>query len=254
MRRTGTGGVLALDSSSRRLTFAFRTPEGKVSMVETDKNFRHAESVLPNIVDLLSTSELGLDSVGCIVVGIGPGSFTGLRVGLATVKALMLSRKIPCLTVSSLDVIAHNAVAHVGDECVRVRVLVDARRSRYYTALYECSHGVLTKLGPDQIIEADILRRSVRENTVFLGDGLGSFSLEGSDVGRKGVRLLPETTWYPRASVLAKLVEEDSPFLVPTSIRELKPAYLCLTEPEERLIREQRSREEKGNDGRGGPP
>ena len=230
--------ILALDSSSRRLTFAVGRGGEDIISIDVDGDFRHAETIIQQIDVLLKKADVGLDEIDTLACGVGPGSFTGLRVGLAVTKALVMSKKNSCYVVSSLDVIARNALENVKDsEISSIRVLVDARRSRYYTALYRYSISEgLYKLGADTIMTAEALLTSIERNTVLLGDGLSTFPVNSSIVNQYKIRMLSEQASYPRASEIIKLVTEKSPFVKLVEISGISPAYLRPTEPEERLM------------------
>ena len=115
--------ILAMDSSSRRLTFALGGLRHKTLHVDTDKDFRHAETIVVQIEHLMKRSGMSLDDVDCIACGIGPGSFTGLRVGLAAVKAILMSKNLACFTLSTLDLIAQNVLGMLDKKISCVRVL-----------------------------------------------------------------------------------------------------------------------------------
>ena len=228
--------ILALDSSSRSLTFAVGGKGRKVQHAETDKDFRHAETVVLQIDRLMKTAGVRLDDVDCFACGIGPGSFTGLRVGLAAVKALMMSRRAVCFTISTLDLIAQNALEVQTGEHAHVHVLVDARQSRYYTAHYIWRDRQLIKQGADRILNIQEIIPNIKEGSVILGDGIPSFTSTDISKHLKGIKFLPNAAWYPRAAEIVQLVVEGSPLLTEADIRGLKPAYLRPTEPEERLL------------------
>ncbi|MBI4430701.1 MAG: tRNA (adenosine(37)-N6)-threonylcarbamoyltransferase complex dimerization subunit type 1 TsaB [Candidatus Omnitrophica bacterium] len=235
--------ILALDSSSRRLSFAIGGKLlGEIPHVETDKDFRHAETVVLKIDQLLKSSGLGLDKVDCLACGMGPGSFTGLRVGLAAVKAMMMARNLPCYSISTLDLIAENVRDIKGEEISSVRVLVDARQSRYYTALYKYDGHVFVKEGSDEILQIEGLISRIKGRTTLLGDGIPSFRASELAKELKFGIFFPESTWYPRASEIIRLVMENSPILKQVNIRNIEPAYLRSTEPEQRLMEMEKKR------------
>ena len=228
--------ILALDSSSRSLTFAVGGQGRKIEHIETDKDFRHAETVVLQIDHLMKAAGVRLDEVDCFACGIGPGSFTGLRVGLAAVKALMMSRRAICFTMSTLDLIAQNALGFQLGESSHAHVLVDARQSRYYTAHYVWRDRQLIKQGTDRILNIQEIIPNIKEESVILGDGIPSFTSTDISKHLKGIKFLPNTAWYPHAAEIVRLIVENSPLLTETDIRGLKPAYLRPTEPEERLL------------------
>lgn len=232
--------ILALDSSSRSLSFAALGRGARPCSVETGEDFRHAETVIPMIDRVLKKAGLRIDQIEALACGMGPGSFTGLRVGLAAIKAIMLARGIPCFVASSLDLIAFNAAEEIRNRPAVIRVLVDARRSRYYTAQYRLIDGdTLIKEDGDRILTTEEICSTLIKEAVFLGDGVVTFRSEAGRLGFacEALRFCPEKTWFPRAVNLIYFVQRGSPLLKSVSIEEVKPAYLRPTEPEERLMK-----------------
>lgn len=127
---------------------------------------------LVHLIDfLLRQSGLAVLDLSAFAVSIGPGSFTGLRVGLSTVKGLCHSTSKPLLTVPTLDALAF-AVPYARHT---VCPMIDARRGEVYTALYRTASGVLEKLSSYLALEPSKLLASIREETLFLGDGADNY-------------------------------------------------------------------------------
>ena len=121
---------------------------------------RHSAGIIPLLDGLLGASGWGLKDLGAVGAGLGPGSFTGIRVGLAVARGLAFSLGIPLKGVSSFEALARGA----GGEG-RVAVLSDARRGRIYGALYEKRSGILSMLCPSaclSVAEAAALAASAR--------------------------------------------------------------------------------------------
>lgn len=104
---------------------------------------------------MLKNADLTLDDINAIAIAAGPGSFTGLRIGIAAVKGLAWAADKPCLGVSTLEAMAQNA-AHIDGLIVGA---MDARRSQVYNAVFEAKGGELTRLTPDR---RDLARRALR--------------------------------------------------------------------------------------------
>jgi len=130
---TNSVNILALETSSPVLSVAVRREGGEIREKCLQGFLQHAENLLPLIDELLKSDGLTTADLGAILIGRGPGSFTGLRIGYATLKALLVRRKIPCFGALSLDLIAWNKFPKEGE---RLAVCLDAHRGEFYTRLY----------------------------------------------------------------------------------------------------------------------
>jgi tRNA threonylcarbamoyladenosine biosynthesis protein TsaB len=133
----------------------------------------HSTRLVPAIQALLKEARLGLDEIGCMAVSLGPGSFTGLRVGLSAVKGLALAAERPVVGVPTLDALAANLTFTPYLICP----LVDARKGEVYTALYkEGAGGQVEQLTPYQVLAPlDLLEKIPFQETIFLGDGVVAY-------------------------------------------------------------------------------
>ena len=130
--------TLALDTS---------TPRGAVALLRDDQPLAEdtfdrsqpGQNLFDATAKLLSTKQLRIEDVGLLAVGLGPGSFTGIRVGLAAAQGLALPRKLPITGVGSFDALALTALPHLPPDCPQLCVLGDARRDEIYFALYDRS-------------------------------------------------------------------------------------------------------------------
>jgi tRNA threonylcarbamoyladenosine biosynthesis protein TsaB len=144
---------------------------------------KHAEEVLPLIESLLKTSELTLTGVSGFAVSIGPGSFTGVRIGLSLVKGLVYGSGVPVIGVSTL--FAH--AVRVADYDGLICPLLDARKGEVYAALFQKTGRTVDRLMEDSVISATTLVESLRDwkgatACLFVGDGADAYKqllLEG---------------------------------------------------------------------------
>jgi len=125
--------ILGIDSSTSVLKIGLSLPSGKVMSAENRDRYRHAEFIFKLIDDVLKDNDVSKRQLKGIIVSIGPGSFTGLRVGLATVKALALSLGIPLSGVSSFAGIADRLYRNYGTTVV----LIPSRRDEYYSGVID---------------------------------------------------------------------------------------------------------------------
>src|ERR1041385_2607672 len=125
--------ILALDTSSPVLSVALKTGPREISETQLTGFLQHAENLLPLIDRLLKKQKTSLAKIDLFLIGRGPGSFTGLRVGFATLKGFMAVQSKPCYGATSLDMIAENADLPEKSE---LAVCLDAGRERFFVRIY----------------------------------------------------------------------------------------------------------------------
>lgn len=129
--------LLAVETSTGRSSVALATDDGVLAAAELGRDRRHGEFASPAIAELLHHAGCGITDVTHVTAGIGPGLYTGLRVGLVTAAMIAATRDLPCVAVAGPDAIAHR-VRHSGR---RIAVTLDARRREVYLAEYEPGAG-----------------------------------------------------------------------------------------------------------------
>ena len=162
--------ILALDSSAGYACAALLENTTLLHEVCDLSGRAHSETLLPLVSAMLEKHRLRPHDIDLFVCSAGPGSFTGVRIGVATVKGLCSGTEIPCVGLSSLEVLAQNCRTFEGVVCP----VIDARRDRVFTALFSCKDGALTRLCPDCALslgELDALLKKTGRVTTFTGDG-----------------------------------------------------------------------------------
>ena len=174
--------ILALESSSLSASVCV-TDNGKL-LAQTFQNcgMTHSATLLPMVEHMLKTAQLSLDEIDAVAVTVGPGSFTGIRIGVSTAKGIADAKNLPCIPVSSLAGAARN-VCPLPDNYIICPVM-DARRGQLYNALFECRYGELHRLTPDRLILSDALKQELislsasnitdnlhKKNILLVGDG-----------------------------------------------------------------------------------
>lgn len=219
--------ILIIDTATS--VFSIAVAEGETVLGERVGDAGPATSAgIPGQIEaLLTDCHLGMDDVDAFAVTVGPGAFTGLRVGIALVKGLAYSTGKPVVQLSSLELLAQNAKSSVIPVCP----MFDARKSEVYSALY-LFHDGMTLLRPETAISPARLVAELEGPTLFIGDGALRYrELIAGQMGEQ-VLFADEKLNNPKASAGAALAfnrlqsgETVSPF-------ELLPRYLRLPEAE----------------------
>ena len=212
--RTGVGLFLAMDTAAKEGSLAIgrRTTGAEAGSVGLEVVARarlgpeeeHAACLMPRIGELMEDMGVGPEDLDGFVVGAGPGSFTGVRIGAATAKGMAWSTKKPLWAFSSLA----GAAADVDDGPLRPRlVLFDARGDRVYAAAFRFAHGVLETLVPPQATTIGVvLDELIPPGAVLMGDGAVRHQalLEGA-----GNQILPPPAGLPSAVGLLRILSLD---------------------------------------------
>ena len=164
--------ILAIETSTKRLCVGAMSDKGKIVEYNLDSKIRHTELLLPTIKRALKRLKLSLSEVDYFAVGLGPGSFTGLRIGLATIKGFAKAKGAPIIGLATLDILASNALP---SRSKIIAPLIDAKRNLLFTALYEVGvNDKLRRRSPYLLINIEELLSRLRPHKLvtFLGDGL----------------------------------------------------------------------------------
>ena len=233
--------ILALDSTSKTATAALTEDEKLIGLTVLDTGNTHSVTLLPTVNGLLENSGTDISEIDLFVCSAGPGSFTGVRIGAATVKGLAFWENKPCVGVSALEALAMNVNAESGIICP----VMDARRGQLYNALFSAEpNGVIKRLTEDRIITKDELREELygRGMRIYLtGDG---YKIAKAALSETDCPETPELQRYHNAYNVALLgyrtytsaSEEQRAAFTPSA---LSPVYLRASQAErERLERE----------------
>ncbi len=219
--------ILALDSSAIVASVALCEDDALLGEMMLNNGNTHSETLLPMIEFLLDRFSLSPGDVDAFAVSKGPGSFTGVRIGAATIKGLAFGTSIPCVGVSTLEALAYNLIGFDGLICP----VMNARRNQVYTALFRASDGVLTRLSSDEAIaiaELDEKLKAYSEPVRLVGDGYDiTKALLTHPILPTPHRLRAQSA-YSVAQVAKRLLSEGKDF----SDTALAPSYLRLSQAE----------------------
>lgn len=201
--------ILGLESSTSYGSVALL--DGGLLRAEYNLNIQrtHSERLMPALVRLLAEAGVEPGELDLIAVSVGPGSFTGVRIGVATAKGLAYALGKPLVAVGSLDALAYGASLGGSYVCP----LIDARRGRVYTALYQCrGWGAeptrLTAYEVTEIAHLPALLAGCNQPVAFTGDGALANRSTLLELFGKGVLIAPPALGIPRASWVAALGEQ----------------------------------------------
>jgi tRNA threonylcarbamoyladenosine biosynthesis protein TsaB len=210
--------LLGIATATSQVGVALGGPDGPLGSLQVRQGRRHAELLVPAIETLTRMAAIGTQQIGRIAVDIGPGLFTGLRVGVATAKALAAALDIPIVGCSSLDLLAH---PHRRQDRV-VASVVDAKRGEVFWALYRPDGAHTTLITEATVSSPDVLVEELagRGGVLAVGDGARRYAdalatLSGVELGG------PEDD-HPSAAVLVELAATRPS--VP--LNEITPRYL----------------------------
>lgn len=224
--------LLAIDTSTVNLSIAVSV-NGQVLRYRNYPLGRVVSSaIIPSIKKILEASGIALNDIDGLAVGLGPGSFTGLRVGLSTVKALAFALKKPLVGVSSMDVLALS----IKEPDVSVCVVCDAKRNLVFGAVYDKNESTLVPRTKYLLTDIDDLLARIDSAVVFIGDGISVYQ-EKILQSQKALRLTEEKAWTPQARYIIPLVAERFQKKEYDSIDTLVPLYL---HPEDCQVRKKK--------------
>jgi tRNA threonylcarbamoyladenosine biosynthesis protein TsaB len=163
--------VLALETATPQVAVAVVGPGGVLACVGADRGMRHAERLVPFVQLALAEAGVSLGELGLVAVDVGPGLYTGLRVGVATANTLAQAAGLGVVGVSSLETLAATAVGFPG----LVVPVVDARRSEVFSARYRWSDGRLAEVSGARLVRPEALAEELAgvddEPVALVGDG-----------------------------------------------------------------------------------
>lgn len=166
--------ILSLDSATECATAAIIDDNKILGEVIINHKKQHSIIMMPMIDSLIKSCGLTISDIDGYAVSNGPGSFTGLRIGMSTVKGLVQATNKPFVTISSLEGLANNLFNVHGIICP----IIDALRGNVYTNFYRFENGKLTSIDVDQLLSIDeVIEKcnSFKENVTFIGDGTYKF-------------------------------------------------------------------------------
>ncbi len=233
--------MLSLESSAKPASVALTSDHSLIAMSMQCSGLTHSRTLLPMAESLLMNAEYGFRDLDCFAVAQGPGSFTGIRIGVSAVKGLAWAAEKPCIGVSTLAAMAWNGLSCGGLICCTM----DARRSEVYNALFRIENGRPCRICEDRAISLLLLSAelsAMNEVPFLVGDGS---LLTAGFLRERGLpfQLAPENLRWQNAWGVAMEAQGKET----VSSQELLPVYLRLSQAErERQARLSRESTKEG--------
>ena len=234
--------ILAFETSAKAASVALLEGDKLLSESYQNTGMTHSQTLMVMAEDMLKQCGKTARDVDAVAVAEGPGSFTGVRIGVAAAKGFAWGREIPCYGVSTLEAMAQSLGIYDGYICP----VMDARRSQVYNALFEADRGEITRIREDRAISMDDLAEDVKklEKPVFwVGDG--SILCYNTLLERvPSLVLPPEHRMHQRAVGVGIIAARQIRAGISGDAAALTPNYLRLSQAErERMEREQKKKE-----------
>lgn len=213
--------ILALETSAVAASVAVCEDENLIAQNFQRTGLTHSATLMPMVESMLKNTGMQLKEIDVIAVASGPGSFTGLRIGVSTAKGLAWAENKPCASISTLEAMAWQLSGMDGIICAAM----DARRQQIYNALFEMKDGVLSRLTSDRAISLEDLRKeleNIKKTQILVGDGAclcyNVLKECGNPVKTAPPHLLYQTAWGVARAALEQVRNDtltDSAGLIP---------------------------------------
>lgn len=232
--------ILAIESSGLAASAAIVTEDKVVAQYSVNFKKTHSQTLLPMIDEIVKMTETELEELDALAVTMGPGSFTGLRIGAATVKGLGLALNLPVVEIPTVDAMAYNIT---GTDML-VCPMMDAKRSQVYTGLYEFEKDELKVVKEQMAVAVEDILALVNEQgrgVIFLGDGAESYKEKIEELVKVPYMFAPVHMMHQNAAATGALAIKYFKEGRYVSAADHVPVYLRLSQAErEKAEREKR--------------
>ncbi len=227
--------LLALDSSAVTASVAILDNDKLIGEFFVNTKQTHSQTLMPMVHALLASSKTNLKEIDIFAVSAGPGSFTGVRIGVSCIKGMAFAQEKPCMGISTLESMAFPLSSLNGIICG----VMDARCQQVYSGLFRVQNGQVERIGHDCAVAlidlANLLKQYVEETIYLVGDG-AQLCKQSEAFSLLPVQLVPEHLRYQRAVGVAQCAAAQLKQGVPTVTAErLAPNYLRLPQAEREL-------------------
>ncbi len=236
--------ILAVETSAVAASCCV-TQGGKLLAQSFQNNgLTHSQTLLPMITGMLENTGLTLHEIDVLAVAVGPGSFTGLRIGVSAIKGLAWAEKKPVCGVSTLEAMAWN----LGLQCGRICCAMDARRKQVYNGIFKAENGKVLRLTPDRAISLEELcgQEEMRKYPhIVVGDGAMLCCQYGAERGLDLTpaleNLIQQSAWGVARAAMEQIQRGEM-----ISANQLTPNYLRLSQAERERLQRQKEEQAEG--------
>lgn len=229
--------ILSIDTSAQVSSVCILNEERILSEFNVNVKLTHSQTLLPMVEAALSCSSFSLSQIDAFAVSVGPGSFTGVRIGVSAVKGLAMPENKPCVAVSTLEAMAYQLGIRDGIICC----VMDARCQQVYNALFQVKEGKISRICEDRAISVKDLQQdlgNLNENIFLVGDGADlcyNIFKESTDF----LYLAPPHLKLQRAACVGLCAQQKISQNEIVSAADLIPQYLRLPQAERELLKKQ---------------
>lgn len=211
--------ILGIDMTTKFLCLSVYD-NGVISEYNLEVNRKHSSLLLLAIKRAVNALNWHIADIDYFACGIGPGSFTGIRIGLASIKGLSFCLGKPVLGVPTLDILAKNACR----DGIIVPV-IDAKRNLIYCAIYRSSNGLLKRVSTYRLLSLEEFSKKIKPNSIILGDAVALYKDKFLNMA-KGVSVLDKDYWYPKGRNIIHFALEQIKGGKLKNAFDIKPIYL----------------------------
>ncbi|MBC7086937.1 MAG: tRNA (adenosine(37)-N6)-threonylcarbamoyltransferase complex dimerization subunit type 1 TsaB [Tissierellales bacterium] len=216
--------ILGMDTSTLMTTVAITEDKKLLGEYSLSVDMSHSEMLVPMIKNVLDSLKIKIEDIDLYAISIGPGSFTGLRIALATAKGFALAQKKPVIGVSTLEVLAYNV-------CSKSYIvpMLDARKDRVFSGIYKWEENKLVVIKPDDALEIEEYCKYLNKNYDKLyvnGNGSITYKAIIEKILGEKVTFTPYNLNYIRASSICEIAYDRFKEGLIDDVDNLKPVYL----------------------------
>lgn len=225
--------ILAMDTTAKAASVCLATEEKIIGEFFINTALTHSQTLVPMIEQLCKNAGVSGDDIEAVAVNAGPGSFTGVRIGVAAAKGFAFPKNLPCVSTSTLESMAYNLL---GSDCV-VCALMDARCSQFYNAFFRVTGEKVERLCDDRAISLSDLQPELQgygEKVVLVGDG-AEIAFKGLENPPRNAALASVNTRTQTASSVALAAFKRITNGETLTAAELMPVYLRLPQAQREL-------------------
>lgn len=226
--------LLAIDSSAKSVSVAIIEDKKLLGEFFINVGLTHSQTLMPMVESILKSTNINIKDIDVLAVNAGPGSFTGIRIGVSSIKGMAMPRNVPCIPISTLYSMAYNLLG----ANVIVCAVMDARCGQVYNAIFDVSGEKITRLSEDRTISIEKLYEELEKfekKVIFVGDG-AVLCYNKKEEYKSNVEIASESIRYQKASSVAFAAFDEYLKGKPTvDSTDLLPTYLRIPQAEREL-------------------